>query len=356
MWRFLLFVCLLSSCLERPNTVRVVPQQFMPVSYSHSFAIASNDSEFQVNYLLAHDTQYGPVFKKARLPKRIVVLTSVFAGFIEALNASHCIIGVDRIAYYSHPDLIKAFQKQQIVELGEESQLNEQLLYDLKPDLIVSSSALLKQTALMERFKQANISLLVCDNYLEQDPLARAEWIKVFGCVLGKSQAANNLFDTVAFKYNALKQQNQLQNIKPKVLTDALYSDAWNVPGGKSYTAQLIEDAGGEYIFKGFNERFSYAFNLEKVISLATDADVWINMNRYASKQALLGADSRYQVFKAFQLGQLFNNHKRELPSGANDFWETGPVRPDWVLSDLTWIMAHPNISTDKLFFYQKLE
>jgi iron complex transport system substrate-binding protein len=89
---------------------------------------------------------------------------------------------------------------------------------------------------------------------------------------------------------------------------------------------------------------------------MATDADVWINMNRYASKQALLAADSRYQVFKAFQSGQLFNNHKRELPSGANDFWETGPVRPDWVLNDLTWIMAHPNISNDKLFFYQKLE
>jgi iron complex transport system substrate-binding protein len=298
----------------------------------------------------------GPVFSQSNLPKRIVVLSSVFAGFIEALGAVQSIVGVDRIVYYSHPEILKAFQENKIVELGEESQINEQLLYTMKPDLIVSSSSILKQSALIERCKTLSIPILICDNYLEQDPLARAEWIKVFGIVLGKTRIANQLFDSVVTNYNALKQQNLSLVNKPKVLTDALYSDAWNVPGGNSYTAQLIADAGGDYIFKSFAQRFSYAFNLEKVIRLASDADIWINMNRYSSKRALLGADSRYQMFKAFQLGQLFNNHKRELPSGANDFWEIGPVRPDWVLHDLTWIMAHPNISSDKLFFYQKLE
>jgi len=43
-------------------------------------------------------------------------------------------------------------------------------------------------------------------------------------------------------------------------------------------------------------------------------------------------------------------------PTGGNDFWETGVIRPDLILSDLITIF-HPDImESDSLYFYQKVE
>lgn len=356
MWRLYIIGFLLLGCSQSKPDNAFKFESFVKTKYTKLYGIAYNQEQFQVVYFNNNDTQGGPVFYRQHLPKRIVVLSSVFAGYFEALNQTSKIIGVDRINYYSHPDLLKAYALGQIHELGEEGQLNEPELYDLMPDLIVASSAILKQSAVVKRCQQMHIPILVCDNYLEQNPLARAEWIKVFGYILGLEAQSNTVFNQIDSAYQSLKTMNQSILSRPKVLTDALYSDAWNVPGGNSYTAQLIQDAGGEYVFKPYGQRFSYAFNLEFVLNQAYDADVWIHMNRFKSKADILKADDRYKIIKAFQLGHLFNNHKRELNNGANDFWEMGSVRPDWVLKDLTWIMAHPNKSNDKLYFYQKVD
>ena len=53
----------------------------------------------------------------------------------------------------------------------------------------------------------------------------------------------------------------------------------------------------------------------------------------------LKNIDSKHTWFKAYQNGNVYNFYRRTLPSGANDFWESGTVHPERILSDIQSIL-----------------
>ena len=63
--------------------------------------------------------------------------------------------------------------------------------------------------------------------------------------------------------------------------------------------------------------------------------------------------DEKHTWFKAFQQGEVYNFAKRTTPTGGNDFWETGVVRPDYILQDLIKIL-YPELVKDKEFMFSE--
>ncbi len=321
------------------------------------FGIADFGRYRQLFYLNGKDTQWS--LRSDQLKDKspgIAVMASVFAGFIEALDKREAIVAVDNRLFYSDTILLSMMASGIVQEVGEEAQLNTEKLIRMKPDLIIGSSVLSGNKTIAERFRKLGLILLTCENYKEQHPLARAEWIRFFGFILECESKADSIFTEVEKAYKSQLSLINKQAIKPKVLTDAMYLDAWNIPGGRSYTARLIEDAGGEYVFTDKQDLYTYPMNLESVIKAAGNADVWIHVNRYRTKTEMLRADPRYTFFKAFNQGRVYNNNKRENINGGNDFWEMGPVRPDLILSDLIAIFSQDKISDDKLYFYSRVD
>ena len=51
---------------------------------------------------------------------------------------------------------------------------------------------------------------------------------------------------------------------------------------------------------------------------------------------------------------RVFNNNRRQTPSGGSDFWESGNVRPDRILRDLRTIFSDGD--ADSLWYYKRLE
>ena len=70
----------------------------------------------------------------------------------------------------------------------------------------------------------------------------------------------------------------------------------------------------------------------------------------------MLESEKRYRLFNAFQNKMVFNYNKKENLSGGNDFWETGVIRPDLVLLDLTKIMSMDKNNYSSLYFYTWLD
>lgn len=330
---------------------------YSTMHYTKMFGIADFGKYRQLFYLNGNDTQWSLRSDSLKDKKpSIAVMASVFAGFIETLDKREAIVAVDNMLFYSDTILISMMKSGIVQEVGEEAQLNTEKLIRMKPDLIIGSSVLSGNKTIAERFRKSGIILLTCENYKEQHPLARAEWIRFFGFILGCESKADSIFNDIEKSYNAQLKSVKSSTAKPKVLTDAMYLDAWNIPGGKSYTARLIEDAGGEYVFAHKQEMYTYPMNLESVIKSASNADVWIHVNRFKTKAEMLSADPRYTFFRAFNQGRVFNNNKRENANGGNDFWEMGPVRPDLILSDLIAIFSQDKISDDKLYFYTRVD
>lgn len=117
------------------------------------------------------------------------------------------------------------------------------------------------------------------------------------------------------------------------------YGGVWYAPGGNSYTAQLIQDAGGCYLWAGTEER-ELRLPLEQVIALADSADIWINPGMFSTAEEILGAEPRVARIKAFREKRVFQNDGRKGPGGGNDFYESAVAKPEKVLNDFVWAIG----------------
>lgn len=353
----LIIISILSSCAKKVESTSSGPFAFEEMKYTKLFGIAKYDSFSQLFYINKNDTVWS--VKSSDFPKskiRIATLSSVFAGFLETLDQRKAIVAIDKIDYFNDSLILNAFSKNEIIEIGEEGQLKMEKLLLLKPDFLIGSSHTYGDVALINRLKSVGTEVLVCDNFKEQHPLARAEWIKFFGFITGQYDTADSIFNAIVKRYDSIK-MNVKKPVKPLlVMTDALYMDSWNIPGANSYTAQLIHDAGANYVFDDKKDRYTYPLNFETVYKKAADADIWIHVNQFKSLNEMLESDNRYDLFKSFRNKSVFNYNKRENSSGGNDFWETGVVRPDIVLNDLTIIVGGDKNKIKDLYFYTLLD
>lgn len=344
----------LASCTHLQNKKSFETANFETISYAKNFGIAHFKDYSQLFEINNQDTFWGFKCYKNSKKLKIVVLSSVFASYFNELKAQSYIIGIDQIDYYNDSILVKMHQNNQIVEVSKTLQIDEVKLLSLKPDLIIGSSFENINKGFSERLKRANIQFVKCDNFKEQHPLARAEWIKYFGAMIGELNLADSLFKTIENNYYKIQKTIDKSSI-PLVMTDIIFDNQWHVPGGKSYTAQLIKDAGGQYVFEKDSLYFSYGLHFESVFNNAKNADIWIHLGTNHSKNELKNQDSRYIEFKAFKTNNLYNYNKRENQKGGNDFWEKGVVRPDLILNDLSIIFGKDKKKINDLFFYKQL-
>ena len=170
-----------------------------------------------------------------------------------------------------------------------------------------------------------------------------------------KENEAGRFFDEIKSDYIALQKKVYNKTNRPKVLVGSPYKDSWWVPGGNSYLANLISDAGGDYLGKSNLSHESYVISFENAFVWANEADVWINMGNLSSKNEVLSADERFENFKVLKDGKLFNNINKMSENGGNDFWESGTVFPNLVLRDLITIF-YPGLVEEELVYYKEIK
>lgn len=282
----------------------------------------------------------------------VVCLSSVFVGYLAALDLEDRIVGVDNLDFISNDEVKR---NPEVAEVGNVGSLNLELLFSLNPTYVLVDDFDL-ESGLEKKLELNKIKLIKCNSFREESPLARAEWIKFFGLLFGKRGEAENLFKDTEFKYHLLKSEAKNFKDKPTVIMNVMWGDQWTIPGGNSFQAKLMQDAGADYLFKYDTTEMTIHTGLESMLSKANNADYWLNLGSFSSKEALLESNVNYGKFKAFKEGNLFNNNKGVNRDGGIPYWETSAVYPEWVLEDLLNIFHPQNNPEYKFYFYQKLK
>lgn len=288
--------------------------------------------------------------------KRVICLSTSHIGFLSALNEIPSLKALSGAAYVSDPEVLKAIASKTVFDVGYDQGINYELILSLKPDLIMAYGVGGEVTGFINKLRDLGLNVILNGEYLEENSLAKTEWIKFVGAFYNKDKEAADYFSKIEKNYNEIKQKVASVKNHPVVLTGLPYKDAWWMAGGNSNLASMISDAGGQFLWNENTSRESFVVSLEEVVVRSAKADFWINCGTVNSLSELLSTDSRFTAFPQVKKKAIFNNNLQMSAGGGNDYWERGVVRPDLILADLVKIF-HPECDGGKVFnFYKKIE
>jgi iron complex transport system substrate-binding protein len=288
--------------------------------------------------------------------KQVVCMSVTHAAMISAIGEAESIAGISGSGLLYSDELRRFVLENKVPDVGYEASLNNELIIKIFPELLMIYGISSESAGYMARLKEMGIKILYVADYLEQDPLARAEWIRLFGALYCREHLADSIFKKESDDYKALQQITQNVKSRPKVLLGLPYKDTWYISPGNSYISTMISDAGGDYLWNDTKADESMPTGIENVFLRALKADYWLNPGTATSLEEILSIDNRFEDLKCFTEGKIFNNNKRVNAAGGNDYWETGTVHPHLILSDIA-IILHPELFSDdaELFFYRPL-
>ena len=219
--------------------------------------------------------------------------------------------------------------------------------------LAIENTMIYHTPEVKEQLEKFGIPVLVERSSYETDPLARMEWVKLYGILLGKQQEAEQLFDT------QVQRVAPLENQQPTGKTVAFFSITSNnlvtVRKGSDYVARMIEMAGGSYVFADLtdngNNLATINLSLEDFYAGAKDADVLLYNSTIegsiASTEQLVEKCPLLAQFKAVQNGNVWCT--------AQSLFQQSMELPDLIL-DMNRVFTEGTPADSELTFLTHVE
>ena len=370
---FSLWFLVFASCKKENKKVVEKPQLERTVKYADGFDViidnktkkliiksAYQNSKEVFEYHIKNKTQKSIIDYKNEVIEtpieKIVVTSTTHIPMVELLNEQNSIIGFPYSKYVSSEKTRALIDVGKIREIGKESSLNTEILLELQPELVIGYSVSSADKALSTIHK-SGINVIYNGDWLEKNPLGRAEWIKFFGVLYNKEEQADSIFKVIESNYLEAKQIALKSNKKPTILSGAIMSkDIWNLPAGDSFVAQFLKDANLDYLWQESKGKGSLSLSFESVFDKAQNADFWIAPGYFSTKEQLLKNNDLYAKFKAFQNDNIYTPSTKKGRTGGIIYYELAPTRPDLVLKDIIKITNPDLLPNYKLTFFEKMK
>lgn len=294
----------------------------------HRYVLVPRDAE------LPHDLPEGTI---VRTPvKRALVYSSVHTSLLRELGAIDAVRGIVDRQYFVDSLLLADVDAGNVADCGNSMNPTVEKVIDMQPDAILLSPY---QDASYGQITQLDIPIIECADYLEYDPLGRAEWMKFYGLLVGQRERADSLYDAVVNAYDDVKQVAAQAASRPTVVTEMVISGVWSVPGGQSYMARIIRDAGGDYLWADDDNTGSLSLDFNQVLARAQQADYWfLKWTNINSLKDLQGAYELNKEMEAFK-----NKRVYVCDTEKSRFFDRVPFHPDLLLREFAAIM-HPEL------------
>ena len=270
---------------------------------------------------------------------------------IAELGAADVVTGVSSTDYVSTPQIRERIDAGQVKQYADAGVPNIERVIAGRPDVLVTDG---NDDAGYAKHRTAGIPVLADADWLEAGPLGRAEWIKFFAALTGREKQARETYDNIKKQYREVAAKTSTAP-KTRVLIGGIENGAWSMSAGGSYFGRLVRDAGGDYAWMNDPATGSLRLSIESVVDRQRTAQVWLLADMTVSNVTdLYRQDPRYRVF-AEPARRAWNATKAMSPTGGNDYWERGVLRPDLVLADLAAAL-HPDLFAGHEFaFYRQL-
>lgn len=207
----------------------------------------------------------------------------------------------------------KAMEAGDILYAGKYSAPDYERIVSEGCSLAIENTMIYHTPEVKEQLEKFHIPVLVDYSSYEENPLGRMEWVKLYGLLAGKEEAADR---ALAAELEAFASVGEGEKTGKTVAFFYITANGEaNVRKSSDYLPKMIELAGGSYIFDDLGKGDSAAsstvtMQMEEFYAAAKDADYIIYNStvdgELASAEELLLKSSLLENFKAVQEGNVF--------------------------------------------------
>lgn len=361
----LVFFCLLFclwSCSESKVHSDVKTEKTNTIKFAQTLDILENKDNILIHIKNPENNEVSKYFLSrsatSKIPngytfihipvKSIIPLSSTHIGMLSKIDGISTIKAVSDKKYIYNPQLLKRISSGQVKDFGGDAAIPFESIVQTKAKLLVYSS-FGKVYPQQEQLEKLGTICLPNFDWKENHPLGKAEWIKLFGYLLGKEEKAQDYFKQLEIEYNALKNTAKKSIHSPTIFSGNLTGDIWFTPAGQSYTAELFKDANANYKYANSLGTGSLELSMEKVLSENTTTEFWINPGQQSCAK-IIEINGKMKYFKAVKDKKVFC-----YSPNMNKFWELSAIEPQRVLSDLIRILHRDIKMNNTLYFYKNI-
>ena len=371
-----LFLCavlclMLAACGQgAPARQTDTAAQKMPLTYAQQFSVDRMDNGCALihidteTFLLvpenvetpAHDDNVK-VLKQPIAP--IYLSATAAADLFDAIGALDCVTMTSTAADgWDLPAIKKAVDEGRIEYIGKYSAPDYEVLAESGCGLAIESTMIYHSPETKEQIENLGIPVLTERSSYEAHPMARLEWVKLYGLLVGREDEANKLFDEKQREFEETLALVQKDGKRPTAAFFYLSPKGHvNIRKPGDYVSKMIELAGGEYIFTADklnvdeNALSTMNIQLEEFYETAKDADVIIYNStiegEIADIDTLKAISPVFEDFRAVQNGNVWCAEK-------NMFQQTTGVAD--TVADLEKIFSGKADDEDRLEFMHRLK
>lgn len=340
------------------------PVKHMKLKYAKQFSVYYYKDGYKLIRL--HDGSKFLVVPEGKdapngIDKKISVLRQPINRIYLAATASMCLFdrlgSIDNIKYSGaeHDDWYienarKAMEEGRISFVGKYNQPDYEALASGKCDVAIESTMINHVPAVKKKLEEFDIPVFNDQSSLENHPLGRTEWIKVYGAMLNKEPEAEKIFDE---QVKVLEGIDNKKTNKTVAFFTILPSGQVMVRKSGDYVSKMINLAGGKYVFRNIGDhkkvRATLTIDMEDFYKQAKSADILIYNNTIGgtitSISQLEQMNPLMKEFKAVKNGNVWY-------TGQNLYQETTGFGQ--MISDMHKVFVDGNVDSDSLTYLHK--
>ena len=258
--------------------------------------------------------------------RRVLPQSTVHAALLLRLGAADCLAGICDARFVVSPRL----QRAQLTDFGSGAAPDVERMKAAGVDAWWYAPFDGEHPSAVA---QVGIPTVCCADYMETTPLGRAEWMRFYGRLVGRGAMADSLFEEEERAYRAMCERQTTANDsarRPRVMVDLAEHGTWYVPGGRSYVARVIADAGGRYVGADNAQAGSVPMDPERMLKRCADADLWVV--KYGAPQELTYATLRQEHPLNAQFRPFREHRVWECNTLRRAYYEETPFAPSLLL------------------------
>ena len=200
--------------------------------------------------------------------------TATMAMFCSCDALDHIRMSSIKANDWSFDEPREAMEKGDIIYAGKYSAPDYETLFDEECDLAIESTMIDHTPEVKEMIEKLDVPVMIDRSSYEEDPMGRAEWIKLYGVLTDHQEEANAFFDEQMEK---LAELDDFENTEKTVAFFYQTADGKMVVRKSSdYVPKMIEIAGARYAFSDLDDdtdRTSIDMSVETFYETARNAD-----------------------------------------------------------------------------------